>query len=397
MWTIFKIVNLWWLLTSAFAWPMLSVPTLYLAMIANAGMLLSLSFLPIRYKIDSKTGWILLFILGLTLWTTWVSGAVNGITTALQYFPVLYLMQLPYDYLKDLLKFVTKWYAILLIPGLILYWISLFMPVPSIGTFVHDSYLPYKNHLFYLEYTYDGFRMVRFNAFFLEPGHQAIVSTFIMMANRFEFKRCPWLIVLLVAIIFSLSLAGYLLTVIGFLLIKINSIWKGLIALAALAAIVGGALTLSGGDNTFNEMIISRMEYDKTGGIKGNNRFFNNTDYEFKRAIGTKYFWISVRDRANMKLIDGAGFKIYILHYGMVSAILVLLIYLGTIPPHPNLRYTVSFLVLIILCFMQRAYPYWYAWLFPYIVGIYLAKDEEVKQIGDESNPGDKPIEIYPQ
>ena len=385
MWTLFKIINLWWLLSSTFAWPMLIVPPLILVIAANAGLLITLSFQPIRFNLDAKAGWVLLAIVGLTLWSTWLDGWSNGIRTALQYLPVLYLMQLPYEYLKDLLKFTTKWYAILLIPGLILYWITLFIPLPSFGTFNHEGYLPYINYIFYIQSTFDGFRMTRFNGFFLEPGHQAIVSTFLMMANHFDFKKCPWLIVMAVAVLFSLSLAGYLLTIVGFSMIKVNSIRKGLITLGIIATVVGVALSWSGGDNTLNEMIISRMEYDESEGIKGNNRFYNNTDYEFERALDTEYFWTSVKGRSNMDLISGAGYKIYILYYGMVGLILVFLFYLSVIPSHPDKRYTISFFILISLCFMQRAYPFWYSWLFPYVVGIYIAKYERMRQIEAET------------
>lgn len=384
MWTIFKIINLWWLLTSTFAWPMLGFPQLLLLLAANFGLLFSLSFQPITFSVDSKTGWVLLAILGLTLWHIWLDGFSTGVMTALQYTPVLFLMQLPYEYLKDLLKFTTKWYAILLIPGLFLYWITIFIPLPSFGKFVHGDYLPYKNYLFYIKSTYDELRMARFNAFFLEPGHQAIVSSFLIMANRYEFKKCRWLIINIVAIIFSLSLAGYLLTLIGFLLLKINSVAKGLITVGIVGTIVGVALLWDGGDNTLNEMIIARMEYDKNKGIEGNNRFFNDTDFEYERAIGTQYFWTSLKGHANMSLIGGAGYKIYILHYGMVSAILALFFYISVIPQNPNYRYTISFLILLILCFMQRAYPYWYSWLFPYIVGIYIAKYEKQLSSGEE-------------
>lgn len=381
MWTIFKIINLWWLLTSTYAWPMLEMPLMLLLIATNAGMLISLSFQPIQFNVNAKIGWVLLAIIGLTLWSIWLDGWSNGIMTMMQVLPVLYLMQLPYEYLKDLLKFTTKWYAVLLIPGLIIYWITLFLPLPSFGKFLHEGYPPFDNYLFFIKTTFDGFRMSRFNGFFLEPGHLAIVSTFLIMANRFEFKRCPWTIILAISILFSLSLAGYLLVIIGFLLIKINNIGKGLIAVGILSAIVTVSLFWDKGDNTLNEMIISRMEYDQSDGIKGNNRFFNNTDYAFKRAVGTQHFWTSIKGRSNMSLISGAGYKIYILYFGMIGTILVCLFYLSLIPHSPDYRYTISFFILIALCFMQRAYPFWYSWLFPYVVGIYLAKDEKCKQI----------------
>ncbi|MDE5793436.1 MAG: hypothetical protein K2I08_01810 [Muribaculaceae bacterium] len=380
MWTIFKIVNLWWLLTSTFAWPMLDLPPMLLYVAANAGMLLPMSFLPIRFNIDAKTGWILLAIVGLTMWSTWIDGWSNGMMTALQCLPVLYLMQLPFEYLTDLLKFTTKWYAILLIPGFIIYLLTLIIPLPSMGMFDHEGYPPFKNYIFFIKNTLDEFRFARFNAFFLEPGHLAIVSCFLMMANRFNFKKCPWLFILGVSIVFSLSLAGYILTLVGFLMIKVNSIPKALITLGAVGAIVGGSIAWNGGDNTLNEMIISRMEYDKTDGIKGNNRFFNNTDYAFKRSMGTKFFWTGVKEHSNMTLISGAGYKIYILYFGMIGTILVIIFYLSLIPPHPAYRFTISFFILIALCFMQRAYPFWYSWLFPYVVGMYIARDEKLRQ-----------------
>lgn len=377
MWTIFKIVNLWWLLSSTYAWPMLAFPLPLLLVAANMGMLITICFLHIRFTVDAKTGWVLLTILGLSLWATWGNGISSGITRAMQFLPVVYLMQLPYAYLKDLIKFVTKWYAILLIPSLVLYWITLYKPLPSFGTFEHEGYLPYLNYLFYLKYTFEEIRMLRFNAFFLEPGHQAIVSTFLIMANRFDFKKCRWLFVLVIAILFSLSLAGYILALIGFILVKVNDLIKGLLTGGILAAIVAAIISWGGGDNTLNEMIIYRLTYDQTGGIKGNNRFYNNTDYEYKRTVGTNYLWTGISERSNMELISGAGYKIYILNYGMIGVILVFIFYLSVIPSRPDYRYTISFFILLVLCFLQRAYPFWYSWLFPYVVGIYIAKYEK--------------------
>lgn len=377
MWTIFKIVNLVYLLASTFVWIFLEIPQLPLVFFVNFVMLISLSFLPIRYKMDGKSGLVLLSILCLTLWSMWIDGWSTGLTTALQYLPALYLMQLPNEYLKDLLKFVTKWYAILLIPALLLYWASLFTSLPSLGTFDHDGYLPFKNYFFYIEMTFDEFRMARFNAFFLEPGHQAIVSTFLMMANRFDFKRCPWLIILAIAVVFSISLAGYLLFAIGFVLLKVDNLKKGIITAVLFGSIIGGGLLWSGGDNTLNEMILSRMEYDKSSGIKGNNRFFNNTDFEYKQSIGTRYFWTGIKGKSNMELISGAGYKIYILYYGMIGVLAALFFYLSVIPSRPDYRFSISFFIVLTLCFIQRAYPNWYAWYFPYVVGMYIAKYEK--------------------
>lgn len=377
MWTLFKIINIWWLLSSTYVWIMALMPMPILLVLANASMLICFSFLPIKFHFDAKLGWVIFAILLLTLWSTWIDGWINGIMTMLQYIPVLFLLQLPYEYQKDLLKFVTKWYAIFLAPGLLLYWALLFTSLPSFGTFVHPVYKPFTNYIFYLKTTFDYGTFERFNAFFLEPGHQALVSTFLMMANKFDFRKCPWLIIMALGVAFSFSLAGYLLSIVGFLLLKVNSLTKALVSLGALALVGGGAYIWSGGDNALNEMIISRLEYDESSGIKGNNRFFDNTDFEYERALKSKYLWIGVKTKANMNLISGAGYKIYILNYGMVGVLLALIFYLTVIPARPDYRYTISFLIVLTLCFLQRAYPFWYSWLFPYVVGIYIAKGDK--------------------
>ncbi|MDE6512271.1 MAG: hypothetical protein K2L00_09320, partial [Muribaculaceae bacterium] len=377
MWLFIKILNLIWVLATTNMWPTALHSSPYLQILVNALMIVSLGLMPFKISFGAAEGRILLATIALTVWSLVTDEVGMGVTIVCSCLPVMYLTQFPYEYLKDLLHFVTKWLAILLVPALLLYWVLLFVNLPSLGTLTHPNYEPYLNYIFYIKTTFDYGTFVRFNAFFLEPGHLSLLCTFLIMANRYQFKRCPWLWILLVSIIFSFSLAGYVLTAIGYLFININSIGKLLAAIGLAAAFVAGVLYWNGGDNPMNELIISRLEYDETSGIKGNNRFFDNTDFEYSKALGTKYFWISVKGRANMELIGGAGYKIYILQFGMIGVILALLFYLSVIPPKPDWRFTLCFLCLYILCFFQRAYPLWFSWLFPYVVGLYLAKGEK--------------------
>lgn len=389
MWLLFKLTNIFWLLVSTYWWAFAIYNQGPILVIVNVLMIISLSMLPVKIRFDIKTGCIMGAILLIGIWYLWLDGPSMGLTMVLKFLPALYLIELPLSYKIDLLNFTTKIYALLLIPALLIYWMCLFTTVPSIGRYVHPEYQPFINHIFYLETTFDHGTFVRFNAFFLEPGHQALLSTFMMIANRFRFKECPWLWVLLVSVVFSFSLAGYLLTAIGFMLLKVNTMAKGLVVVALMAALIGGAIALGGGDNALNELIIKRLEYDESSGIKGNNRFYNNTDYEYQKTIGTKEFWIGVKGKANMKLIGGAGFKIFILKDGLIGIILALLFYLAVIPSKPDYRYTIAFLIVLSLCFMQRAYPGWYSWLFPYVIGIYIAKGEKDMDLPQKSIPLD--------
>lgn len=336
--------------------------------------------MPIKINLDAQTGRVMGAIVLLGVWSTYTDGPIVGLVTIMSALPVLYLLQLPLNYKEGLLKFTTKCYAILLIPSFLLYWLSLFTTVPSIGIFVQTNYPPFINHVFYLESTYDNEIFMRFNAFFVEPGHQAILSTFLIIANRFRFRVCPWLWILLLAVIFSFSLAGYILLVVGFVLLKVNSLLKA-IAIGALgAALFGLASSWMSGDNAFNELILTRLEKDDDRGFKGNNRVNESTKYIFSRVIKKGELWTGAKDEATRQSIKGAGYKMYLMYSGLIGVLLVLLFYLFLIPRNPDYRYTIRFFIVIALCFLQRAYPLWYSWLFPFVMGIYIAKGEKERQ-----------------
>lgn len=387
MWNVFKLTNLLWLFISTYWWITAGINQGPILIVINTILIVCLGMMPIKIRIDAQTGRIFAAILLLTIWYTWIDGPVMGLTTFLLYLPVLFLLQLPLEYKEELLKFTTKWYSILISLALVEYLLSLFISLPSIGTFEHPPYPPYDNHIFYIKTTFDYGIFLRFNACFLEPGHQAILSTFIIIANRYRFKECPWLWPLALAVAFSFSLAGYILLFIGFCLIKINSLWQVLTVAAISTIVTIGAINWAGGDNTLNELIISRLEKDDTQGIKGNNRFYNDTDFVYSRAVKKGDIWTGVKQTTNMDLVGGAGFKIYIINYGLVGVILVLLFYLSVIPPKPDYRYTIGFFIVISLCFLQRSYPFWYSWLFPFVTGIYIAKGEKDKARMSELDP----------
>lgn len=382
MWTLFKIINFIWLLSSSYAWFTTSISLMQLLVVVNVIMMICLSFLDIEIKFNKSIGRIFIAILGLVIWSTWSEGFLMGIYTFLAYLPVVMLIVLPTENKIDLLQFVTKWYALMLALGLLAYFATLFVHIPSFGRFVYPSYEPFDNYIFFIKTTWENDVFTRFNAFFLEPGHQALASTFLIMANAFEFKRNPYCIILLIGLIFSFSLAGYLLFFTGGILFWIKDIRKAILGVALLAGVVVFAINWNFGNNIVNELIISRLEYDEEKGIKGNNRYFNDTDFIFERAQKTGDSLIGVRDKVNMELVGGAGFKIYVIKNGWIGVILVLLLYLSVIPKDFSPRYTAIFLIVLSLCFIQRSYPTWYSWLLPYVLGIYIHKKNDF----DDSN-----------
>lgn len=382
MWTLFKLVNFFWLLASTSMWPTSLLNPGPVILPVDILLVICLGFLPIKIRFDIKTGLMMLAILANALWISYIDGPMIGLIIMEMYLPALFLTFLPADYLKDLLNSCVKWLAILLIPALCLYWVTLFVKLPSLGTFQHPNYVPYTNYFFFIKTTFDYGTLVRFNAFFLEPGHLALMCTFLMMACKFRFRQNKWLWVLLVSVIFSFSLAGYLLLTIGYILLNINSVVKVTLLAVGLSVAVYFAIDYGRGENAVNQLIIERLEKDESRGIKGNNRVSDATEYVYDNTIDKGRAWTGVKNRTNMTIVEGAGYKLYVINYGFIGVILALLLYLSLIPKNPDYRYTISFLIVLMLCFMQRSYPSWYSWLFPFITGIYIAKAEKEQRQG---------------
>ena len=337
-----------------------------------------MGFLPVDCSIRKPIGRVLIAIILLTLWSTWCDNLMSGIYTFLTYFPVVMLIMLPTDYKKDLLQFITKWYAILLGLGLIVYLVTLVVHIPSFGRFVHPAYEPFDNYIFYIKTTWDNGIFTRFNAFFLEPGHQALVSTFLLLANSLQFKKNRYCIILLFGVIFSFSLAGYLLLFTGWLLMTIKNLKRAILIPVAFSGILLIAINLSPNNNVFNELIINRLEYDEQKGIKGNNRFTERTDYLYEKGQNRGLSLVGMNGYIDTQDIAGAGYKIYVIRLGWIGVLLAALFYLSVIPPRCNVRYITIFLIVIALCFIQRSYPGWYSWLLPYVLGIYINKKPDI-------------------
>lgn len=392
MWTVFKLANFLWLMTTTYMWLTTYLPFNLVGFLINVVMMVCLGFLPIKLEFGKSIAKIMLAMSAFLIWIVCCSDIGVGIFNFVCLLPVVWLVLLPKNYQKDLLAFVTKWYAIMLAIGLVEYFLVLAGAISPFGSFKYGDYSGFDNYGFYIRNTFD-FKILldRFNAFFLEPGHQALTSTFLLIANSFRFKKNPYLIILLLGVIFSFSLAGYLLAAVAAVLFFVKNLKGVLIGVAVVASFTIISLTYNNGENALNELIVSRLEYDKQKGVEGNNRFTSSTDYVYDRACKKGLSWVGVQSRYNMDMVAGAGFKIYVIHYGWIGVILAALFYLALIPKNANKKYTATFLIVLTLCFIQRSYPTWYSWLLPYILGIYINADSDNTRENDMEESEDDP------
>ena len=195
------------------------------------------------------------------------------------------------------LHFAAKGLAWILIPGIILFLISMFVfiPGPIIQKGTADSYL-FVNQIFQLIRVYGYDFANRFQSVFLEPGYLAAMLSLLLFALKYDFSK--WYNkVLLLALILSFSLAGYLVSRLGYVIYLVvdGRSLKKIVLFSFLAIIAYNvSLTYNNGDNYINRMIIDRLEYDEEKGIAGNNRTGDGTDFYYKQAVDNGRIWMGL-------------------------------------------------------------------------------------------------------
>ncbi|TSD66999.1 hypothetical protein FFF34_006260 [Inquilinus sp. KBS0705] len=281
--------------------------------------------------------------------------------------PIILLIQLHDSIKVDLLKFITTTVAVILFFS-ILIWILLLsgIDLPSLGRVSNpawDAYV-YDNYFFCLRniLLYPN----RFCAIFLEPGHLGMVGAFLLYANNFQIRRLPVLIIL-IAIFFTLSLAAYILTIFSFTLYVLIYSRQVLIYLVIwLILLISGYYfftTYQGGANVINKKIISRLEYNESkGDIEGNNRVQKSFDNYYSSLINKDDIWFGIGAKRYNELKFGqggnAGYKVYLVQNGIAGTAIVFLFYLSLVLYNRS-KLGLALLVIYILAFIQRAYPLW--------------------------------------
>lgn len=287
--------------------------------------------------------------------------------------PIILVILLRNEYYGKLIISISKMFAVILIPAIFLHLLISFIPVPSLGLFSTPLYGSYANYIFNI-HSLDSYSE-RFNACFCEPGHLGMIMSFLLYVNKYQVKKW-YVIVCLVSLLLSLSLAGYVLLILGYLfyLLSGNFAMRSVkyLCWAAFVFIIAYYISINynGGHNYVNEKIVERLEYDKDQGIKGNNRVTLATDTFFESS-DLSDFIVGIRSGKIMQdwELSGSGYKIFIMEYGIISLALVFLLYLYITKRSPKSTRKCCYGLLLLYCaaFMQRSYPFWAAWLIPFI------------------------------
>lgn len=303
-------------------------------------------------------------------------GFVGSISSMPQMISIICLKN---KYKQKFLVKITHWFAILLTISLILYLLLFFIDLPNIGYVKinneNAAYLPYKNYIFLV---CSDFYLNRFTGPFLEPGHLGMMIMFLAYANNFNFKNKNVLILLIVSL-FTLSLASYVLLIIGFVLTQISnnklSVKKIFIFTIAVVAIYNIGINYNNGNNLINEKIIERLEFDKEKGISGNNRVFGEIDSYYTYLLEhDKYFWTGYDSKTIQYLAEtdsrGTGYVMHVVKYGFLGLIIAALFYIIYTMSFRNRKIAITYLIFVCFVFWQRSYPFWTSWIICFVWGL---------------------------
>jgi hypothetical protein len=281
--------------------------------------------------------------------------------------------------LKDEFKikvfdFLTKGMGILLGVSLFFY-VSHLLGLPLPSSTIGVSTLGYTgiNYYFFLT-NLELIDFYRFRSIFAEPGHLTMGLMLLLFANKFNMRN-KWVVVLMLAQLFTLSLAGVV--AIGFSLLvysfsrQINTLVPRLIigAVIVFSFFFVGSL---GEDDLLYLAIVSRLTVNEnTGRLHGNNRTDADTDAFYEKYSETSDFFFGLGNETTSAIVSegGAGYKIFLIRFGLISAVFVLAFYLAFALNYRQYEVFCFFLLLMLLL-SQNAYPFWFCVVFTFILGI---------------------------
>ena len=300
------------------------------------------------------------------------------------YLPVSLLILLNEEDKIKCIPHIVRWFSYLLIPSIIVYLLYQTVGLPSLGEIQVSGNVdqPYEythrqNYIFYC-YSDFGNYAIRFNGPFIEPGHLGMMSSFLLLASGYNFKKIEtWIIIL--GILFTLSLSGYMLAFFGYLFYqfgngRINV--KFIIGVFFFVLIVlYVAFTYNDGDNLLFELIVSRLEPDEEKGFAGNNRVFGEIDLYFATMFTDTRLLLFGYDVETMQYLSasgsrGTGLVMEIVRHGIVGAVLSILFYFVYAFNGSRGKMTFAFLAYVLMLYWQRTYPFWFAWIICYVYGL---------------------------
>lgn len=285
---------------------------------------------------------------------------------------------------KAMLVFFSKLLFVILsisLTGWIFHLLGFTIPVYENVDLRNDVHNLSNHYIYYDNVYFMDAIFPRFRGIFIEPGQLATPCAFLFFARGAAIKD-KTNILLLLAILFSFSLAGYVIVIIGLFLryLLVQGKFKTAKILGFVLLIGGTAFYFvnnANKDNPLTTLIIERLEYDEELGISGNNRSDEIFDYNYDHYVKSDKIILGIGDEIkvgyNSWTNHASGIKKYFVNYGILGIIVMILL------THLMLKYyycrsALVFFIVIWLAFLVRDMLQTPFWLTLVILGFYNLK-----------------------
>lgn len=277
--------------------------------------------------------------------------------------------------------------SIILLFSLLAFLAHFFVDLPHISSSSrNDFYPPFDNYLFFvLPSGPDLGWLTRFCSIFTEPGHLAMVCSILLYLNGYTLK--DWRnIVMTIALIWSFSLAGFVLYAVG-LIIYIVAISRNIpltlfkiVSTFAVLIGVGIAFYSPTNQDIVSVRILSRLQFDESKGLSGNNRNSATFDNYYDHFKDTDDYFLGIGRYQSDEMYGGTGnssYKNYFVSNGLIgilSTLFIMGVFLFCTPSRRGL----GFMLFLCISFIQRPYFIYGIQIMSYIAALYYWYDVKV-------------------
>lgn len=333
-------------------------------------------------KISSR---VVVFFLFLYLFYVWIgvyqASRLLGLLTSLlkRFLPLLFIFMMTRAEHIRLRTITINVFSLIILVSLVAYILMLcgfHLPYVQLNHPLNTWYPPFLNYYFFVTELNVG-EYLRFRSVFTEPGHLGMFCALFLYINGYSLRK-PQNVILLVALILSLSLAAYVLLVVGWFIysVMLGVSWRKLANMLLVGAFFVGAGWLylsSRSGEVFQTLILDRLTYDEKKGLKGNNR---NT-YDFTRVynlLSTSEYLVGkgsdyMKDRFGSTA--NSSYRNFIMTNGLIGLILMHALFLSVVYVFPS-RLAFGLFLLYAVSFVQRPYWLWEVESYMYLCAVVL-------------------------
>lgn len=333
-------------------------------------------------SISAKSFSVSIIYLILSIWTNRGMNYFGFGEILINWIVFLIILGLRNDYRRNVLVFITKCTAVILGISLPFFLIHLVgVPLPHISVTNLSSFSSIDN---YFLFVIKG-SAPRFQGPFLEPGFMTMGTAILLFLNKYKLKN-KYVLVLFISQILSLSIAGYVLLIVGYFIsiILANKTNRLSMLLTAFFMLLSSSMLLTNlmGEEIVEERIVGRLQWED-GKLSGDDRSSDYLDYVYENVVNSELKWVGTEWNSELSEKGVAGYKLFVVKYGYIGLLLSISLYLSSIfiiEDIKKMKWQISLVFITLLILFQNAYPTMWALLITTIYGLNLLNDNRYER-----------------